>query len=186
MSKRLFIAIKINPTEELLGRVSLFQENLKEENINWIKPDHFHLTLKFLGKTSLNKIEGMVKVLEKCIKKELAFNLSLSEHGVFGSKYSPRVIWVGVEPEQKLINLSRSISFEMEGFGFELDRQNFVPHLTIARIRKLKNKAHFQQVFERLGSRIQFQQEISEVILFESKLQSKGAEYIELAKIPLG
>lgn len=185
MAKRLFIAIKINPTEEMLRRVSLFQENLKEENMNWIKKDHYHLTLKFLGKTSSEKIKGMVKALKKSIEKEPAFQLALSEFGLFGSKYSPRVIWAGVEPELRITSLAEKISKELESFGFEIDRQNFVPHLTIARIRQLKNKSHFQQVFSRLQSAVSLEQVVNEVILYESILNSKGAVYKEVAIFPL-
>lgn len=169
----------------MLRRVSLFQENLKEENINWIRTDHYHLTLKFLGKTSSEKMERMVRKLKKSLIEEQAFKLNLSAFGLFGSKYSPRVIWAGVEPELKIGGLAQKISNEMESFGYENDRQNFVPHLTVARIRKLKNKAHFQQVFSRLQSALSLEQLVTEVILYESILNTKGAEYKVIAKFPL-
>lgn len=169
----------------MLRRVSLFQENLSEENINWIKHEHYHLTLKFLGKTSSEKMERMVDALKKCLLEESSFQLSLSELGLFGSRYSPRVIWVGVEPVLEIGSLAQIISNEMESFGYENDRQNFVPHLTVARIRNLKNKAYFHQVFNRLKSRVLLAQLVTEVVLFESKLSSKGAEYYEIAKFPL-
>lgn len=185
MSKRLFIAIKINPTEELLRRISLFQENLCDENINWIRTEHYHLTLKFLGKTSSEKIEGMVKSLDAILREEASFHLNLSEFALFGSKYSPRVIWAGVEPELQIRNLAQKISKELESFGFKNDRQNFVPHLTVARIRKLKNKVYFQEVFSKLHSAVLFEQLVDELVLFESKLSTQGAEYHEIAKFPL-
>lgn len=169
----------------MLRRISLFQENLSEDNINWIRTDHYHLTLKFLGKTSSEKIERMVESLKVSLCEEVSFKLNLSEFGLFGSKYSPRVIWAGVEPELKIVKLAQKISKEMESYGFVNDRQNFVPHLTVARIRKLKNKAHFQQVFSKLQSAVKFEQLIDEVVLYESKLSSQGAKYCELAIFPL-
>ncbi|NPD46980.1 MULTISPECIES: RNA 2',3'-cyclic phosphodiesterase [unclassified Lentimicrobium] len=185
MRKRLFIAIKINPTKEILHRVSLFQENLDDDNINWIRADHYHLTLKFLGDTSSEKIERMAEKLIRILQEEPAFRLKLSKFGLFGSKYSPRVIWAGVEPELEVGKLAQKISKEMESFGYRNDRQNFVPHLTVARIRKLKNKAHFQQVFSKLHSAVRLEQLVDEVVLFESRLSSQGAEYSELARFPL-
>ena len=169
----------------MLRRVSLFQENLSEDNINWIRTDRYHLTLKFLGKTSSEKIEGMVKKLKMSLREDLAFKLNLSEFGLFGSKYSPRVIWAGAEPELEIRKLAQKISKEMESFGYKNDRQNFVPHLTVARIRKMKNKTHFQQVFSKLHSAVLLEQLVDEVILFESKLSCQGAEYSEIAKFPL-
>ena len=169
----------------MLRRVSVFQENLNEDNINWIRTDHYHLTLKFLGKTSSEKMERMVEKLIRILQEEPAFRLKLSKFGLFGSRYSPRVIWVGVEPELQIGELADKISKEMESFGYKNDRQNFVPHLTVARIRKLKNRAHFQLVFSKLGSSVFLEQLIHEVVLFESKLSSHGAEYNEIAKFPL-
>lgn len=185
MTKRLFIAIKIDPTEELFRRINFLKRNLEEENINWIREDHLHITLRFLGNTPERKIAGLVSSVEKSLSQFEPFELSLEGLSFFGSRYSPKVIWAGVEPKQNLENIFNEINKAIAVFGFKVDRQNFVPHLSIARIRKLKEKAFFHQVIEKADlSQIQKQQ-INTIILYESILHPRGAEYKIVKKFQL-
>lgn len=185
MSKRLFIAIKINPTEELLRRVCFLKNNLSEENINWIRDDHYHLTLQFLGKTPTKHISSIRKQLNEVIEKSVRFDLQITNVSMFGSKYNPKVLWFGIEKQSEIIKLHADIVEVMKKFGFSTDRQNFVPHLSIARIRKLKNKDHFKKVYERVEQGSFQKQNIQEVVLYESVMSPKGAEYHIVEKFQL-
>ena len=51
--KRTFLAIKLQPTEDLKRMMSYLQKNLEYErrNISWGSLDQMHLTLKFIGDT---------------------------------------------------------------------------------------------------------------------------------------
>jgi len=184
MFKRLFIAIKIDPTEELLRRIHYFESNLKEENINWIKADHYHLTLKFLGKTDIAQIEEVSRILKEVSMKSRAFQLELSGIHLFGSTYSPRVIWIGTEPVDILKELNQKVIAGLKELGIESDQQNFVPHLSIARIRKLKNKDHFKRVMEKAEQGLIQSQSINKMILYESVLLPRGAEYRTIEEYP--
>lgn len=185
MNKRIFIAIKINPTKELLRRIYYLKRNLVEENINWIKEDHFHLTLRFIGETSADKIETIGNILENEFTVFNSFDLDVLGISLFGSKHSPRVIWADVEPKNKIHEMAHAINQNLIPLGFEADRQNFVPHLTIARIRKLKNKKHFHNVIDRLDNEIIQTERINTVILFESNLKRTGAVYNILKEVKL-
>lgn len=185
MFKRLFIAIKIDPTEELLRRVYFLKHNLSEENINWIPTDHYHLTLQFLGKTPVSLIKELKFSLHHVFQNEKSFDLSIGETSIFGSTYAPKVIWMQTGPENDLKTLHINVQNRMKPMGFKTDRQNFVPHLSIARIRKLKNREHFRRVMEKLPQQAIIYQRIEEVILYESILQSKGAQYEEIQRYSL-
>lgn len=185
MYKRLFIAIKINPTEEVLRRVYYLQENLMEENINWIKTDHYHLTLKFLGKTRTNQIESISNDIRNIASHQGSFKIELGDLGLFGSRYNPKVIWIEAEPIKVMGSLQENISNALSQYGFTRDKQNFVPHLSIARIRKLKHKEHFQKIISNCQSGLNQHQLVNEITLFESELLQRGAVYKVIDKFPL-
>jgi 2'-5' RNA ligase len=65
----------------------------------------------------------------------------------------------------------------VEQIGWERDRQNFVPHLTIARIKHVPDKKLFQQFIDE--NRNAFIQEVSvaEFHLYESILLREGPVY---------
>lgn len=185
MFKRLFIAIKIDPTEAMLRRIHYFKRNLGEENINWIRTDHFHLTLKFLGKTSVSQIEEVSRLLRKISLETQAFQLEVDGVNLFGSQYSPRVIWMGIEPIGRLKELNQKILQGLKELGIESDQQNFVPHLTIARIRKINHKDHFKKVVEKSEQGLVQSQRVDKILLYESILLAKGAEYAIVDEFPL-
>jgi 2'-5' RNA ligase len=134
---RTFIAIDALNTNAL--------ENLQKEltssiqwDLNVIKPvekDNFHFTILFLSEIHKDIIE---RITEKLLKVEFeSFDILYNNIGAFPNKKFPRIIWVGIDDKgkQKMLNLSHTILSKMEEEGFEVDK-NFVPHLTLFRLRK--------------------------------------------------
>ncbi len=184
--KRLFAAIKISPGEIALASYYQLKKNLQRDRIKWVQPENFHLTLKFFGETPLEEIEKINDILMPLSARQAPFNIYLSKTGVFGSRYAPRVIWFGFDKEEELSKLGNMVLDKLDESGFEKDRQNFVPHLTIARIKEVFDKKHFQ---ETLKKNAQFEPEelsIQELTLFESILKPEGPVYIPLRKYPFG
>lgn len=186
MYKRLFIAIKINPTEKLLRRIYSLRSMLSHEKINWIKEDHFHLTLKFLGKTHVDQIEDIAKGLKLISNNTQSFDLKLGPLGVFGSSYNPKVLWLSTNQEDLLKDLHHQIIEHLSTFGCNGDRQNFVPHISLARIKKLKEKSLFQQALQANDLEDVQSEHVKELLLIESVLSTKGAEYSIIERFKLG
>jgi len=186
MYKRLFIAIKIDPAEELLRRIRFFKSNLNHEPlINWIPDDHYHLTLKFLGKVHQDRIPEILKKIRGVINGKEKFSMQLTEIGIFGSNYSPKVIWVGIDEKVKIRLLFQEISKALSNIGFPDDGQNFVPHITIARIKRIADKKFFQKLINKVDLESIYKQNVNEIILYESILKSTGAEYRIIEKFDL-
>jgi len=175
--KRLFAAIKIHPDEAFLKRYYAIKKALKDENIKWVNPENIHITLKFFGETPEHHIPGISIALRQAAKEATPFDLVLQDAGVFGSSYNPRVIWFGIEPHDEIIQLSKAIFRELEVIGIERGRQNFVPHLTVARIKSLDDKKLFQEVIDRSKEGFIQKEEVNEFHLFESILLPTGAKY---------
>lgn len=175
--KRLFAAIKIQPEEGLISNYWSLRNSLKDEKIRWVDPDNIHITLKFFGETPEHHIPGIAIALRESTKGISPFQISLSDTGIFGSSYKPRVIWFGVESHERLKLLFDHIVRELINIGIENDRQNFVPHLTIGRIKHLDDKKHFQKVIDHHKEVYIQKEEVSEFHLFQSILKPDGPEY---------
>ena len=184
--KRLFTAIKIDAESKLAEVYEGLKTKLSHEKINWVDLQNLHITLKFFGETPEDKIDDICAMLSKCAQAHQPFELLLQNTGIFGSSYKPRVIWFGMQNIQALEMLANDVLLGAETLGWERDRQNFRPHLTVARIKYLNDKRYFQQVID--SSKNVSLQKIaaSSFSLIESRLRPQGPEYHVLKEFELG
>lgn len=176
--KRLFAAIHIVPGESYLA---LYHQTLRlfgQDRIRWVEPDNLHITLKFFGETETDRIPNIVEVIDAATGGYEPFSIVLSQFGLFGSRYNPRVIWVGIDEDEVLISLAGDLHKKLEEIGFVPERQNFRPHLTVGRIKKIHHLPTFMKNFEKLKA-FEFAQpvQVEKIELLESILSKKGPEY---------
>ncbi len=182
--KRLFAAIPIHLSEDVFRSIASMRYALEGERIRWIPSENMHLTLKFFGNTPARKITAIAEALLKATNDFPDFTLEINRIGLFGSQHNPRVVWMGFREEEPLYQLKNQITQELEKCGIYEDRQNFVPHLTIARIKKVSDKRFFQKVIDKHKNRFQQKTMANELILYESVLKSTGAEYKVIRSFP--
>ena len=175
--KRLFAAIRITPDQSFLDQVHSLEESLRHERIKWVEDHNIHITVKFFGETEEKNIPGISAVLRNIATSSSSFSYSLKNLGIFGSSYDPKVVWVGIEPYQPLADLINRIRQELRPLGYEPDRQNLVPHLTLGRVKGLKDKALFQRTIDRYRSLSSKELKAESIILFESILKREGPIY---------
>jgi 2'-5' RNA ligase len=183
--KRVFLAIRFSGNAFLEQYINDIQSNLMAERIKWVEAKNLHLTLKFFGPTEKKQLEMIQITLDKALKSQEKLQISFNKLGVFGSKYQPRVLWMGMENFDDIVKLQKQIAIALEDVGIYADRQNFVPHLTIARIKQLQSKKYFQSVVERFK---EFDSEpiiINRIYLYESILRKAGPEYRVLSEYKL-
>ena len=178
--KRLFIAFKITPDTNYLSIYNRIKNARTADRITWVKPDVTHFTLHFFGETAENRIP----VISECAKKAVAsidqFEIQIANTGIFGSRYDPRVIWFGIEANEKLTQLHLNLKNELAVQGCIPDRQNFVPHITVGRIKEIRDKTMFQEDLGKVRTVSIMKQKIDHITLYESILRPQGPEYIEL------
>jgi 2'-5' RNA ligase len=187
MKKRIFIAVDIS--EEARRKVAAYIEQMRREfkelRVGWERAEKLHLTLKFLGDTDENLLERLNKIAENIAGKIENFKLKLAETGVFPSPRNARVLWIDVKGEKgSLAEINRLLENECEKLGFKREKRDFVPHLTIARIRephKSRELAakHLQNEFEP----VEF--EVGEIVIYESRLQPAGSIYKKISSFEL-
>ena len=89
----------------------------------------------------------------------------------------PRVIWIGIENSEKLVNLFNAIKTGLDDTGFKTEDRPFRPHITIGRIKFLKNPAVTRTEIEKYRETEIQKVAVREVILFESILKPAGPVY---------
>ena len=178
--KRLFLAIPIQTENN--GFAPLVDDLRKrlshEKQINWVRPTNIHLTLKFIGETPPQDEPKIIDAVTKVVENHHGFTMDFNRTGIFGARYAPRVLWLGMQQTpQELLNLEEAVLTAFDSIGYLRDRQNFVPHLTLGRIKNLCEKQYFQKVVQAIEQKTYIHQEVNEVILFQSILRPVGAVY---------
>lgn len=183
--KRVFLAIQIPFSEIIDIQTSDYQKQFGFMNIRWVEPKYLHMTLKFFGPTSDNRIEKIKKSLENVLVRQNKFEFSITKLRMFGSRNSPKVLWWGIDKESELKSLVASFQKELDTLGLYSDRQNFVPHITLGRIIKVNSQAFFQKQIKRFSETEIINVDVNTIVLMESRITELGPEYIEIAKFNL-
>lgn len=184
--KRLFVAIKVNPDKNLIKTYGGLKSGLRNEKINWVPEQNIHITLKFFGETPEDKIDEICEVLEGVAQRHRPFEMQLQNVGIFGSAYNPRVIWFGMNDCPQIEYLANDVLKSVEEIGWERDRQNFRAHLTVGRIKSIKDKRYFQQIIDKYTNTLLQLLPVKEFYLIESKLRPQGPVYNIVEEFKLG
>jgi 2'-5' RNA ligase len=178
--KRLFLAIPINTENNgFAPLVNNLRNRLSHEKmINWVRPTNIHLTLKFIGETPPQDEPKIIEAVSKVVENHHSFTMDFNRTGIFGARYAPRVLWLGMQQTpDELLRLEEDVLKAFDSIGYQRDRQNFVPHLTLGRIKDLCEKQYFQKVVQAIEQKTYIHQEVNEIILFQSILRPDGAVY---------
>lgn len=174
---RLFIAFDVSEEVKnyLLGLQKCLPEDSKLTLVN-----EFHETLKFLGDVDDDKV-GTIKALLSNIS-FTQFNAMTKGIGVFPDEKMIRVVWVCLEPRDKIVALQQEIENALLDM-FPKDTR-FHPHLTLARVKFVKDKKDFMEKLKKIpGKEIEFS--VSSFKLIKSTLTPEGPVYEAVAEFAL-
>ncbi|MBW2992587.1 RNA 2',3'-cyclic phosphodiesterase, partial [Candidatus Woesearchaeota archaeon] len=90
--------------------------------------------------------------------------------------------WVGVKPAEDTIELKKKIDEALKDFNFKNDFE-FHPHITLARVKFVKDKLKFKELIHSL--RIEDSEfEVKQFKLIKSELTPEGPVYSDLEVFP--
>ncbi|HEY45307.1 MAG: hypothetical protein AMJ88_04625 [Anaerolineae bacterium SM23_ 63] len=189
---RSFVAIEIPNTIrlELLEYIAYLKQEVPTGTVRWVRPDGIHLTLKFLGDVPIDTIDQISATLKRiCIEHE-PFKAMVSEFGCFPNFRRPRVLWIGVQDlSARLSNLYGEIEDGLSKLGFEREARRFHPHLTIGRVKRIRDHVESQRLTTALED-VKIgdigQLDVNDVSLMKSDLKPTGAVYSRLFAARLG
>ena len=133
---RSFISIDVEEGA-VLDKIIRIQEDLKGTGAIFkpVERQNIHLTIRFLGEIPMKTIELVKEIMSKIEFSQ--FKLELKGIGAFPSSSRPRVIWIGVgDGGENVVQIYEQIEKELRRIGFPKEREKFVPHITIARVKR--------------------------------------------------
>jgi 2'-5' RNA ligase len=187
---RSFIAIEL--PEVVKTGLQQLQTELTLPRYSFVKcvaPEGIHLTLKFLGNISAQKVTDVTGVMEQASQVVNPFQLQLTEVGAFPNMRRPRVLWVGIKGEvDKLVGWQQRIDNGLVPLGFAKEARPFTPHLTLARLRgncSPGDRLNFGEMFAKAHVEVDYNFTVSSLNLMKSQLFPAGAVYSRLAEVKL-
>ena len=103
-----------------------------------VEDQNLHITIRFLGEIPVSLVDEVYRVMSEV--RFTRFRVRLAGVGAFPSPTRPRVIWVGVkEGAEELERIHREIEKGLRRLGFRPEREEFVPHITLARLKGSRN-----------------------------------------------
>ncbi|RLF13717.1 MAG: RNA 2',3'-cyclic phosphodiesterase [Thermoprotei archaeon] len=133
---RSFIAIDIEKGD-VLDKIIRIQEDMKGTGAIFkpVERENIHLTIRFLGEIPVRTLEMVKEIMSKV--KFSKFKMELKGIGAFPTLGRPRVIWIGIsEGSEQVIQIYNQIEGELRRIGFPKERESFIPHVTIARVKR--------------------------------------------------
>jgi 2'-5' RNA ligase len=99
---RTFIALEL--PDELKAALARMQKTFMQSSagVKWMRPESIHLTLKFLGATSMDKVDIVCGVLDHLTRDVAPFSFDATGMGAFPNSRNPKVIWAGLQVEDRL------------------------------------------------------------------------------------
>lgn len=186
-NRRLFIALPVDDCAVKDFTGSIFSDLEKYAGIlKTVGTINLHITMKFLGDVAEENISRMVESFSS-LEGSGSIEYTLSGIGCFPSLTSPSVIWAGIECDmKKMSGLFSMVEKFCASFGFDKETRRFTPHLTVARVRRGKDvPSGLKDFIKNNKERVYGESVFNRLVLFESKLDKTGPEYISLAEVSL-
>ena len=133
-----------------------------------------HLTLLFLGDCTKAQQKQARRVAEEIHFPR--FDLRFDGAGVFPLRGRPKVLWLGVEKCQPLLDLQKELTAKLRALDFEIEKRKFHPHVTLARIGRSPEERIGRWLEEFAGYRSE-PFEVTEFQLIQSVLLQRGPSY---------
>ena len=177
MSLRTFLAL---PLGELFEKeVGQFLKQIRSQDhqeIRWVAPSQFHVTLHFFGLTREDEVEIIKSVVAPLAASYPPLDVNLQEIGCFPGPQRPRVIWIGVGGDtNQLVGLQGEVEKDLSKAGFSVESRTFKPHGTLGRVKK--EAGHVQLSWDALNFQKTELKTTDRIVLFQSRLSPQGARY---------
>lgn len=174
---RLFVALR--PPAPVRAALLDFMNGV--ENARWQDEAQLHLTLRYIGEVPAARAE---EVAEEVGRVEMQpFPLILRGVGHFERKGAPHALWAGVAPSEQLKVLHSRVERACRSAGIAAEGRKFAPHVTLARLNR--SAGPVGGWLQRHGAFASQEWLADHMILYESHLSPKGAEYTPVIRYPL-
>jgi RNA 2',3'-cyclic 3'-phosphodiesterase len=155
-----------------------------DSSLKWVKPEHAHLTLVFLGNVDDARVPAVVDAIAAGIDQP-AFEATFEGAGAFPPRGAPQVLWIGIgSGARDLVDLQRIVASRIAALGLRIEDRAFHPHLTLARWRESR-PADRGRALALAPHGVVARAHIDGATLYHSRLAPSGPTYTALARANL-
>lgn len=154
--KRVFIAIPIQ--KDLKKKIVEWERRHKNLGVEWTTSKNLHLTL--IPPWYVENIDEICDLLT-----QIGGNFSEFKINISRIETSPKVIWALVENSTELLELKEILERILTK---KPEKRPFNPHITIAKLRQ-------KRIY--VNEKIRWNQKVDSVVIMQSHLSRKGADY---------
>jgi len=183
MSFRAFISVDLNVGQALRDVCDELRGT--KASLKVVNPSIMHITLKFLGDIDEAKVPDIARIIRSSAEGVEPFQFKLNGMGAFPNRNRIKVVWVGIPNPGAMVILADRLDEGLASLGFERERREFKPHLTVARARGPKGMDDVQDIMRRRGNQDFGSQSVDSIRLKKSVLGPKGPTYHTVEEIPL-
>lgn len=174
---RTFIAIPLEMPPELNEVVAGLQKEFQGERIRWVDPGQLHITLRFLGDIDEAEVRAVRTNFGKAYENFYSSVFRLCGLGTFSHRSELKVLWAGISGTEIWMDLHTATEKMLEGIVAPGENRAFRPHLTLARMKRLKDAGRFRDRVDQFSGRALGTCKLGKVVFYRSKLQPSGAVY---------
>lgn len=181
---RSFIAIEISDkTKDKLKNIIAKLDEAKSD-VKWVSTKNLHITLKFLGNITDDTIVEISNIIRESSFGINPFSLDIEGIGAFPNLERPKVIFVNIKDEgEYLSKLYDRLNEKLSYLGIKKESRNYIPHLTIGRVRSQKHINKLIDSIKVKGDDFIGNEQVGSIILMMSELLPKGSKYSRLDTI---
>jgi 2'-5' RNA ligase len=176
----LFVALEI--PEAVRERLTGVQQLLRSTapGLKWVRPENFHVTLKFIGEASNEELSGIKEEL-RGVRPEGAVRADFRGLGLSWNARRGGVFWTTMIASESLKLLAAQIDRRLERLGIAAEERPFLPHLTLARFKQSSALPAIRTAVDENDGRDFGSMLAEEFYLIESKLGAGGSKYSTVA-----
>lgn len=174
---RCFIAVDLSQAVKEGIREIIDRLRRTSRSVKWVPVENLHVTVKFLGEVPDDRVAKIkTQVSDVCMRHE-PFEISIRGTGAFPSMKRPSVLWVGIERSDALERLYSDTDLSLSELGFARETRRFSPHLTVGRVKDLKDIEWTVKEFCTFQETLFGSIQVRELLVMQSVLRPSGAEY---------
>lgn len=150
-----------------------------------IPENNYHITLCFLGNIQDEQVPHIRRILQEVASEHDSFRLRLSAIKAFPDEANAKVIWIGLQNSLVLRSLQGECVRKLNALGLNLEEKEFIPHLSVARLRE---PANLTEILSHFKHQELCEIRVEKIELYKSILEGEGGAptYSSLLQLYLG
>jgi 2'-5' RNA ligase len=187
MPLRTFIALDLDAI--ILDGLAEVRDDLADhvEKARWTERQNLHVTLHFLGDVAAEMAHEVCDIVQNVASQFEPFDFDVRGAVVTPPRGLPRMVWANiVDPTGELVALHDAVTSQLTGLGLREEERGYKPHITLARIRFVRNPYRLHDAAAAWHDRDFGVQHVDELVVYSSHLTKEGPLYTPMSHAMLG